>query len=322
MDQVSFLEMLGRKDPELRRWGLYISETLSDALKQKGYPDCFIKIPVVPRVKTLDSARGKLVRKGYTDPLRQMTDLVGVRFVVLLTEEIEILSKLVESCTAWQASVARDHLEERSTNTKVFDYQSKHYEIRPTAETMALLALDHSFCCELQIRTLLQHAYAEMVHDNLYKPTGSVPPMAERHVARSMALIETTDEIFSTTMELLAKANEPRESFKRQLKIEYERSLDIAPHSSNTKIENLILDSFQELVNDESLQAITELLRLKPYIKNKIKVRLDQPLLFRERIIFFIYQLVSTIPYEELCERWPLAGDWRSLELVKADLNA
>ena len=322
MYQISFLEMLGRQEPELRRWGLYISETLSDALKKKGYPDCFIKIPVVPRVKTLESARGKLIRKGYTDPVRQMTDLVGVRFVVLLTEEIGVLSKLVESCPAWEATVARDHLEERTTNTKVFDYQSKHYEIRPTAETVALLNMDHSFCCELQIRTLLQHAYAEMVHDNLYKPSGSVPPMAERHVARSMALIETTDEIFSTTMELLTLANEPREHFKRQLQITYERSLDSVPHASNVKIENLILDSFQEFVNEESLQAIEALLRLKPYIKAKITARLEQPLLFKERTILFLYYLVSTLPYDELRERWPLAGDWRSLALVKADLNA
>lgn len=322
MDQISFLEMLSQQEAHLRRWGLYVSETLSDALKHAGYADCFIKIPVVPRVKTLESARGKLIRKGYTDPLRQMTDLVGVRFVVLLTEEIGVLSKLVESCPAWEASVARDHLEERTANTKVFDYQSKHYEIRPTAETMTLLSLDHSFCCELQIRTLLQHAYAEMVHDNLYKPSGSVPPMAERHVARSMALIETTDEIFSTTIELLAQANEPREQFKRQLQLIYERSLDSVPHASNVKTENLILDSFQEFVDEESLQAIEALLRLKPYIKAKIKVRLEQPLLFRERTILFLYYLVSKLSYDELRERWPLAGDWRSLELVKADLNA
>lgn len=322
MDQISFLEMLGSQESALRRWGLYVSEKLSDALKREGYPSCFIKIPVVPRVKTLESARGKLIRKGYADPLRQMTDLVGVRFVVLLTEEIGALSKLVDSCPDWEASVARDHLEERTANTKVFDYQSKHYEIRPTAATKARLQLEHNFCCELQIRTLLQHAYAEMVHDNLYKPSGSVPPMAERHVARSMALIETTDEIFSTTMVLLAKANEPREHYKRQLRLLYERNLDSSPHQSNDKTENLLLDSFQEYVGESSLEDIEALMRLKPYIKAKIKSRLEQPLLFRESIILFVYFLVSQLSYDDLHDRWPLAGDWRSLDLVIADLNA
>ncbi len=322
MNTISFLEMLGQQESELRRWGVYISEILSDALEQKGYPNCFIKIPVVPRVKTIESARGKLVRKGYTDPLRQMTDLVGIRFVVLLTEDIAALSEIVELRPEWEATLARDHLEERTANTKVFDYQSKHYEIRPTAETMARLGIDYSFCCELQIRTLLQHAYAEMVHDNLYKPSGSVPPMAERHVARSMALIETTDEIFSTTMALLAQANEPREHFKRQLQIIYERSLDCAPRASNPKTENLILDSFQEFINEESLRAIESTLSFKPYIKAKIKSRLDQPLLFKERAILFLYYLVSKLSHDELHQRWPLAGDWRSLELIKADLNA
>jgi len=250
-----------------------------------------------------------------------MTDLVGVRFVVLLAEEIEVISRLVECCPAWIATVARDHLEERKSNTKVFDYQSKHYEIRPAVETMAMLDLPHDFCCELQVRTLLQHAYAEMVHDNIYKPSGSVPPMAERHVARSMALIETTDEIFSATMELLTRANEPRELFKRQLKIIYERSLG-SQSQDDVKTENLILDTFQEFVNEGSLDGIEALLRLKPFINLKIKSRLGQSLLFRESVILFVYYLVSSLSYDQISERWPLAGDWRSLQLVKADLNA
>ncbi|MCC2018497.1 hypothetical protein QM121_09360 [Enterobacter hormaechei] len=72
-------------------------------------------------------------------------------------------------------------------------------------------------CCEVQVRTLLQHAYAELVHDSVYKPVGIVPKSAERHIARSMALMETTDDLFCSTMKLLYETNVERNKFNNSL---------------------------------------------------------------------------------------------------------
>lgn len=322
MDHNSFLETLKQQTPSLERWGCYVSEKLIDTLKKSGHPDFFIKIPAKPRVKTVESAFGKLIRKNYSDPLRQMTDLVGVRFVVLLSGDIDIVSHLIESETGWSAVVSRDFIEERKTNVKVFDYQSKHYEIRPCAELMRRLGMDHEFCCEVQVRTLLQHAYAEMVHDNIYKPTGEVSPIAERHVARSMALIETTDEIFSRTMELLIKGNEPRDRIREEIKNIYKRVIDSGSHTSNIKTANLIIDTFPEFINSQTLSDIDSLLSSKPFIVKKIEQRITQPLLFKESIILFIYFIVTKMNTDEIRDRWPLPGDWRSLDLVEADMNS
>lgn len=321
MDRDSFLALLESQQLLLGKWGIYVSERLSSALSENGHPPNLVKIDPKPRVKTIDSAAGKLSRKQYTNPLTQMTDLVGVRFVVLLTEDIETISSLIESDISWQATVSRDFLEERHKNAKVFDYQSKHYEIRPTPATMSSLGLEHEFCCEVQIRTLLQHAYAEMVHDNIYKPTGSVPSAAERHVARSMALIETTDEIFSKTMTLLVSGQEPRENLKSALKRIYTEAIGEPPRSLDQKISNLILDTFSELICEKTENEITALLEAKKFIPYKIKSRLDQSLLFTNSIILFVYYLVATIPASIVRDRWPLPGDWRSLSVVEADLN-
>ncbi|EPI1485961.1 hypothetical protein CY817_001824 [Neisseria gonorrhoeae] len=109
--------------------------------------------------------------------------------------------------------------------------QSKHYEIRPkqafiTPENVSIPA---DLCCEVQVRSLLQHAYAELVHDNIYKPDGNVPKQAEREVAKSMALMETTDDLFSRTLAILKEANQPQEELLPQLSQLYQKEIGLVP---------------------------------------------------------------------------------------------
>lgn len=322
MDSNSFLDLLTRQTPALELWGAYVSEKLLDSLKKAGLPETFVKIPPKPRVKTAASAAGKLLRKSYSNPSTQMTDLVGVRFVVLLSNDIDIISTAIESEPSWTAVVARDFLEERNANVKVFDYQSKHYELRPSSDTKEKLGLEYDFCCEVQLRTLLQHAYAEMVHDNIYKPSGLVPAIAERHVARSMALIETTDEIFCRTMNLLSTGNEIREVVKKDLDSIYKKIVGEPQRSPDASVSNLILDTYSEFVHENTSIEIEALLSAKAFISIKINQRLTQSLLFTNSIILFVYLIVYKSSSDAVRDRWPLAGDWRSLDIVEADLNA
>jgi len=50
--------------------------------------------------------------------------------------------------------------------------------------------------CEVQVRTLLQRAYAELSHDTSYKPSVTLEGDVRLQIARAPALVETTDEIF------------------------------------------------------------------------------------------------------------------------------
>ncbi|MDH8308145.1 hypothetical protein QIG59_28275, partial [Klebsiella pneumoniae] len=69
-----------------------------------------LKIRSEPRLKTIASALGKVSRKGYDNPIVQMTDLIGVRFVVLLSVEIRTISDIIENCDKWHATVSKDYL--------------------------------------------------------------------------------------------------------------------------------------------------------------------------------------------------------------------
>ncbi|WLH07246.1 GTP pyrophosphokinase [Pseudomonas lurida] len=322
MSAESFVEYLEINRSPLEAWGRFIASRVQSSLIESGHSPALIKIPVLPRVKDTASAVGKIGRKGYDNPIAQMTDLVGIRFVVLLTEDIQTLCSIISSEPSWKAEVSKDFLLEIENNTKIFDYQSKHYEIRPLEEFVADdIKISKDLCCEVQIRTLLQHAYAEMVHDNIYKPKGVVTTSAERHVARSMALIETTDDLFSRTIKLLADANAPRTEFSKDLDSMFREHVGGQYIAPDIKTSLLVIDAFGDVLESGLSREINELLKSKKYIPRKIKERASVKGLFSNSVILFVYWLALNTDSVTLKARWPLPGDWRSLNLVISDVN-
>lgn len=322
MDIEAFRQYLHSTHSAYAKWGAYVAKTIEERLKEAELPADFIKIPAAPRVKNIESAVGKVGRKGYTDPLQEMTDLVGVRFVVLLSSDMDIVCEAIKNEAIWDAKISRDVAEEIAKNIKLFDYQSQHFEVRPRqpleldGETIAT-----DMCCEVQVRTLLQHAYAEMVHDNIYKPSGFVPPMAERHVARSMALMETTDELFCQTMELLKNANAPKTAFLKELTAIYRDKIGGQHLASDDKSASVLADEFRDVLCDGLANQISALLDKKRYISNKIIHRAASIPLFNQASVLFVYWLALNHDTDDLMNRWPLPGYWSSLRTILSDVD-
>ncbi len=325
MDTDAFRKHLEESQSAFDMWGKYVAKKINEGVIQRlGDEDaamCF-KIPSLPRLKKIDSAMGKIGRKGYDNPIAQMTDLVGVRYVVLLSEQIEMVCNIVKSEPTWVAKISKDYQDEIEKNPKIFDYQSQHFEIRPTRNfEIDEILITTDMCCEVQIRTLLQHAYAELVHDSIYKPVGPVPYKAERQVAKSMALMETTDELFSSTMKLLADTNQPRNQLYEDLTIIYREKIGGHLLRPDIKTSYAILDEFRELLKDGLSAEIGIYIEDKHYISNKVVTRAKTSLLFAQPIIFFVYWAVDVIDPDELKRRWPLPGYWRDIEVVFSDLD-
>lgn len=308
-----------------QKWGNYLTEIIVAALKVRlGYePDLsFIKLPISPRLKGIESALGKIKRKGYASPISDMTDLVGLRIVVLLSEHIEIVSEVIQQCDNLNTVISKDIQEEIERNPKLFDYQSQHFEVRPKKEiSIDNLLITTNICCEVQIRTLLQHAYAELVHDSVYKPVGPVPRKAERQIAKSMALMETTDELFCSTMALLKITNKPRADLYEDLIVIYRDFIGGRFLSPDQKTNFAIFDEYRDLLRDGLSAEISRMLNEKKFIIEKIRSRAPDNILYSQPIITFIYWLVLNIDSNELCDKWPLSGYWRDLGLVFSDLG-
>ncbi len=264
----------------------------------------------------------RLAEKDYDNPVVQMTDLVGVRYVVLLSEQIELVCEIIKSEPTWVAGISKDYQQEIEKNPKIFDYQSQHFEVRPKSNfEIDGIQITTDMCCEVQIRTLLQHAYAELVHDSIYKPVGDVPPKAERQVAKSMALMETTDELFCSTMKLLSDANKPRNQLYEDLACIYREKVGGSLLRPDVKTSYAVLDEFRELLKDGLSAEIRTYIEIKKYISKKLTERAKTNPFFAQPVILFIYWAVDEIDPDDLKRRWPLPGYLRDLEIVFSDLD-
>ncbi|EQB0487169.1 GTP pyrophosphokinase [Cronobacter turicensis] len=320
-----FKDFLESQQDAFKAWGSYVQKRIEEGIRvflNSENINNYLKIPVTPRLKEIESALGKVARKGYDNPREQMTDLVGIRFVVLLSENINEICNVLEKIDEFNATVSKNYLEEIDLNPKIFDYQSKHYEVRPR-NTFELegVVIDKSICCEVQIRTLLQHAYAELVHDNIYKPVGPVPKTAERQIARSMALMETTDDLFCVTMKLLHQTNLKRNDFLNSLKNIYNELVGDGYSRADEDTNLCVLDAFRDHFTEGTATEIRHLIGKKPFIKRKIRQRADRIGLFCQPVVLFVYLVANNSQLDKLLASWPLPGYISELNLILSDLG-
>ena len=163
---------------------------LSDIVKELG----LTVLAVEHRVKEEKSLSGKLERKGDSyNSLEDITDILGCRVVCFLSDEIDKIGKKVEEnfVVDWDNSSDKRALIQED----VFGYLSLHYICSlPAGSKWPDEICEKKF--EIQIRTILQHAWSVINHDIGYKSDFGVPREIKRQFARLAGLLELADEEF------------------------------------------------------------------------------------------------------------------------------
>jgi hypothetical protein len=250
-----------------------------------------------------------------------MTDIVGVRFVVLFRSDIDIISQVIEGSSQWIASLDRDYDEEIYAEPSHFDYQSKHYILRANGDIpCGDFIIPNQMACEVQLRTILQHAYAEIVHDNIYKPSGVVTSKSKRLVARSMALMETTDDLFSETIKELEQANHFRNETYVSLLHEYKELVDAQEVEIDVDFNYSIIDIFRDKIENFSRTAMSKFLVSRPFIKTSIENKYHGNFLFRQPSVLLIYYLATRWNCE-IKRSWPYGSLQNELDTIFSDLG-
>jgi predicted RNase H-like nuclease/ppGpp synthetase/RelA/SpoT-type nucleotidyltranferase len=133
-------------------------------------------------------------RPVYPDPLRDITDQVGVRVITYLQSDVTAVADLL----ADQLDVLDDRdLGQETAREGRFGYASRHLLVatEPAADDVV-----QGQRCQVQIRTVLQHAWAEFEHATRYK--GTVPEEhvsdLDRRFTLAAGLIELADREFSS----------------------------------------------------------------------------------------------------------------------------
>lgn len=282
---------------------------LEKQLGSKNSVEKFLQIPPKPRVKETDSFLEKaLVRKPKADPLLEITDQVGVRFVVLLLEDINSIGTIIQS-DRWLWQKDRDHEEERLAKPDYFAYQSDHYVIR-TKETFEFhgVVIPAQTPCEIQVRTILQHAYAEMAHNSDYKPTIRLPEEDQKHVKRSLAkgsaLIETTDDVFKEIKSRLREYNESVDALLIRSSEIY-KAITGEATSPSTALGGLVADTYRGLLKKLTPDQLNTWANERPWLGNKLVQKRAESVFYRDSVVILLGLLVTenemTVP-----KQWPV----------------
>jgi predicted RNase H-like nuclease/ppGpp synthetase/RelA/SpoT-type nucleotidyltranferase len=166
-------------------------------------------LSVTGRTKSVSSFASKAARQQdgellYPDPLRDITDQLGVRVITYVLSDVDAVADLLDD----QVVVRDDRDLGRETASQGrFGYASRHLLIALDAarESQPAYARLRGLVASVQIRTVLQHAWAEFEHDIRYK--GTIPaehaPEFDRRFTLAAGLLELADREFSTIRDRL-----------------------------------------------------------------------------------------------------------------------
>jgi ppGpp synthetase/RelA/SpoT-type nucleotidyltranferase len=225
--------------PALETHGQQLCSELSRWLAGAG-----IKIhSISARLKADDSLARKLARpdRDYRD-LWSVTDLLGLRVITYFEDAVDEVGRIVEARLPIDLARSND----KRARAEAFGYRSLHYVFgfgRPES-------LPSHARAEIQIRTLLEHTWAEIEHDLGYKAPGAVPARVRRRLSRLAGLLEVADREFVGIRDELA---------------EYTRALPdrIAAEDNNIALDQLALAALLESPDvaalDRSIASAVEL---------------------------------------------------------------
>ncbi len=170
--------------------GQALHARLKDVLKSGG-----VEVHAVShRVKDLNSLAHKLGRPDKTyQRLEDITDLIGLRVITYFDDSVDHVDGLIKANFRVDSSRSED--KRRRHDPHSFGYVSLHSICHPPADLLeAHPEWDWPF--EIQIRTILQHAWAEIEHDLGYKSAESIPIPLRRRFSRLAGLLELADSEF------------------------------------------------------------------------------------------------------------------------------
>lgn len=184
------------------------------------------------RTKDVANFESKLKRKKgeYPNPLEEVTDLTGLRIVLFYFDDIERVSTLidqefvVDSENSVDKSVALD--------PDRFGYLSVHQIVSLRSSRKALLEWSRfgGLCAEIQVRTVLQHAWAAISRKLAYASVREAPRDLQRNLNRLSALLELADSEF-------VDIRQAREAIETEYDREVERgNLDLQLDESSLEI--------------------------------------------------------------------------------------
>lgn len=177
-----------------RHLEIYVADVLSHMMRDSKV----MLMELTHRLKTPESLAQKIIKKDKYLMLTDITDVVGLRLVAYFADDVDRIAALVSERFKmdWSNTVDKS----AALSPTAFGYSSLHY-VCSLPEEGAYSEYPPEFRgirFEIQIRTALQHVWAEIEHDLGYKSEFGVPNNIRREFSRIAGLLEIADERFNS----------------------------------------------------------------------------------------------------------------------------
>ncbi|MEI4828664.1 (p)ppGpp synthetase [Bacillus sp. FJAT-53711] len=168
------------------------------------------------RVKEESSLTAKVEKGGNKyNTLNDITDISGIRVITYFSDDVDKVAKIIQK--EFEIDEVNSVDKRTILDPDRFGYLSLHYVIKLDTTRISLAEYQRfkDLKIEVQIRSILQHAWAEIEHDLGYKSKNSIPSVVKRDFSRLAGLLELADQEFIKIREELVKYNE---NVKKEIK--------------------------------------------------------------------------------------------------------
>lgn len=151
------------------------------------------------RPKDLKSLEMKIIKKNYKyKELNEITDLCGIRVITYYSEDVYRVEDIINNNFIVDTKNSIDKA--KSLEYDRFGYLSLHYvvELSEKYYREERYRRFRGIKFEIQIRTILQDAWAEIEHDLGYKNEKGIPDRVRRDFSRLAGLLELADKEFQS----------------------------------------------------------------------------------------------------------------------------
>jgi putative GTP pyrophosphokinase len=215
--------------PVFERASYNIKEALSIFLKESDISF----LAITTRVKDFSSFYEKIARKKYQNPFVENEDFCGARIILYYLDDIQRVRDILTT----EFDVQENENKSENLDINEFGYRSYHFIVKfkeqwlftPNYRGLQDVKL------EIQLRTILMHAWAEIEHKLGYKNKDQVPNEMRRKLFMISAKLEEADGQFQDL-----KSN--IEQYKNELIIDAYREGKFVSKELN-------LNSFQALLD-------------------------------------------------------------------------
>ena len=242
-NKTNVLAQYDKQHKKYKRFADEVEHQLRSILEEEG----LVCNAITSRVKERDSLDRKIdIKEDKYSDLSEITDIAGIRVITYYDNDVDRVAKIVERefCVDKENSIdKRDALDPEK-----FGYCSVHYVVTMN-ETRLQLPECRAYVgikCEIQIRTVLQHAWAEIEHDLGYKYEIAIPRDIRRSFSRLAGLLEVADKEFQEIRDFLAE-------YPQKIQAEMKSN---TPELSDCELDAVVLETF--INTNQTLQKLNQ----------------------------------------------------------------